>query len=112
MKHINTIFDIRSDQEFNALALEIFNWQHQNNAVYRRFCDLLQTDVSRINTLKQIPFLPIEFFKTHDVVTGEFEPETIFLSSGTTAQTPSRHLVKDLELYRESYTKGFERMYG
>ena len=105
------IFSTR-DIGFEARALEVFQFQLKNNAVYGAFVKALGTDTSRVTALAQIPFLPVRFFKYMEVKTGEFEPEAVFESSGTTGMISSRHLVKDLSLYRESFTRGFELFYG
>jgi len=105
------IFSTR-DIGFEARALEVFQFQLKNNAVYGAFVKALGTDTSRVTALAQIPFLPVRFFKSMEVKTGEFEPEAVFESSGTTGMISSRHLVKDLSLYRESFTRGFELFYG
>lgn len=104
------IFSTR-DIGFEARALEVFQFQLKNNAVYGAFVKALGTDTSRVTALAQIPFLPVRF-KSMEVKTGEFEPEVVFESSGTTGMISSRHLVKDLSLYRESFTRGFELFYG
>ncbi|MEN9571078.1 MAG: hypothetical protein RL172_2309 [Bacteroidota bacterium] len=101
-----------SAAEFTSLALQTFRYQHQHNAVYRSYCDVLKIDSSRIQTLTDIPFLPISFFKTHSVQVGNFVPEAIFESSGTTQTIPSRHTVKSLALYQRSFTEGFKHYYG
>ena len=98
--------------DFTGLALDIFHLQYENNKLYRAFTDSLGIDRNAVDTIQKIPFLPIGFFKTHAVQTGLFEPEIIFESSGTSQATPSRHLVKDLSLYRRSFMLGFERRYG
>jgi hypothetical protein len=72
----------------------------------------LGTDVASVRAIEQIPFLPVRFFKTHSIQTGAFEPNMIFESSGTTSTTNSRHLVKDIAIYEESFTRGFELFYG
>ncbi len=100
------------ESDFEALALEIFQYQLNNNAVYGAFVKALGTDTSRVDSITRIPFLPVRFFKSLEVKTGEFEPEAVFESSGTTGMISSRHLVKDLSLYRESFTRGFELLYG
>ncbi len=97
---------------FNELAVELFNYQYQNNTVYRQYCDALKTNVESVHSIKKIPFLPISFFKTHTVKTGEFETDTIFESSGTTQSVNSKHFVKDIELYRQSFTTCFKKFYG
>ena len=105
------IFSTR-DIGFEARALEIFQFQLKNNAVYGAFVKALGTDTSRVDSITRIPFLPVRFFKSLEVKTGEFEPEAVFESSGTTGMISSRHMVKDLSLYRESFTRGFELFYG
>ncbi|MBS1764780.1 MAG: acyl transferase [Bacteroidetes bacterium] len=106
-------FDIfRDDFCFETTALEIFRLQYENNEVYRRYVQLLGVQPENITQLYQIPFLPVRFFKSHKVVTGNRTPEIIFTSSGTTGQITSKHYVSNLALYRESLTKGFELFYG
>ena len=97
---------------FNELAIALFNYQHQKNTIYRKFCDSLHIDAAKIDSIKKIPFLPISFFKTYEVKTGEFETDTIFESSGTTQAVASKHFVKDIDLYRKSFTACFEKFYG
>lgn len=97
---------------FNVFALDVFHFQYKHNSLYRQYADALHTDVAAIRLVSQVPFLPIRFFKTHPVVTGNFTPQAVFESSGTTGSTNSRHLVKDVELYRSSFIKAFERAYG
>ena len=80
--------------------------------VYQEFCDLLKTNVQKVKTLQQIPFLPIQFFKSHTVVSNNEAPQAIFTSSGTTGMTTSQHLVTDVSLYEESYRRGFSQFYG
>jgi len=105
------IFSI-TDQGFEQLALEIFRFQYLNNPVYKAYVDILNLDLERINTLSQIPFLPIRFFKSHSIKTTEFEPGVIFESSGTTRMLNSRHFVKEAEVYSQSFLKCFELFYG
>ena len=106
-----SIFAAQLDN-FNGLALALFNYQYQNNTIYRQFCDSLQINAAAINSIKKIPFLPISFFKTHAVKTGEFETDTVFESSGTTQTITSKHFVKDIELCRKSFNTCFEKFYG
>ena len=108
----NHIFNISSKQEFNDISLKIFNYQYTNNLVYHQFCNHLKVNPSKITTIHQIPFLPIEFFKTHVIKTGEFVEEQLFLSSGTTGQNQSKHYVKDITLYEKSYHQAFQQFYG
>jgi hypothetical protein len=98
--------------EFFQNALELFQFQYRENSLYRAYADLTHRTPARVSQLHQIPFLPVSFFKTASVKTGDFEPEIIFESSGTTGQITARHSVRDLGIYRESFVKGFEFFYG
>jgi phenylacetate-coenzyme A ligase PaaK-like adenylate-forming protein len=120
------IFSISSKKQFEKIALKVFRFQYNNNLVYREFCEFLKTDVHKVKSLAQIPFLPIQFFKSHIVISNENPVQETFTSSGTTsplapkggesdeklAPITSRHLVTDLSLYEESYRKGFSQFYG
>lgn len=106
------IFTISTQKQFEKIALKIFRFQYENNAVYKEFCDFLKTDVQQVKSLQQIPFLPIQFFKSHQVVSNTHPIQTTFSSSGTTGMITSKHLVTDLSLYEESYRKGFAQFYG
>ena len=106
------IFNIKTEQDFHTLALDIFNFQFENNPVYRSFCDLLYIHPSDIKTVEAIPFLPIQFFKSHEVLSSQKDEQTTFTSSGTTGSTTSKHIVTDLDIYKTSFTKGFEQFYG
>ena len=106
------VFEDHTPDSFNALALEIFRFQAEENPVYKQYLQHLGTDVSSISDHNEIPFLPIGFFKTRKVVSGIFTEEIQFSSSGTTGMQASKHYVKDLEIYRESFLKGFKRVYG
>ena len=97
---------------FEEIALQLFEFQYTHNLVYKQFVDYLKINVSNVQTVQQIPFLPIEFFKTHRIISGNAEPQKIFESSGTTGQITSKHMVVDLKLYEESFEKGFEQFYG
>ena len=105
-------FSIQSEKDFETIALKLFKEQIQYNSVYKEFCSYLNINEQKVQTLKEIPFLPIEFFKTHQVKTKEFTPEMTFLSSGTTGQQQSRHYVKDLKVYKDSFIRTFEEAYG
>ncbi len=97
---------------FDELALEIFHYQANYNRLYADYIRLLHINPESVTKVAQIPFLPIQFFKTHDIQTGKWEAETIFTSSGTTGQTTSRHLVRDLDFYLRNTRRGFEYFYG
>jgi phenylacetate-coenzyme A ligase PaaK-like adenylate-forming protein len=108
----NDIFTISSQKQFEKTALKVFRFQHENNKVYRDFCDFLKVNPQQVKSLQQIPFLPIQFFKSHDVVSNNDPVQVTFTSSGTTGMITSRHLVTDVTLYEESYRKGFSEFYG
>lgn len=95
-----------------ALVPELFRFQYLTNSLYRAYVDALKINPANVQEISQIPFLPIQFFKTHRVVCGEFEPQVVFESSGTTQTLNSRHLVKDTAIYTRSFMEAFRRFYG
>ncbi len=111
MVNTNAIFSV-TNKDFQDLALQIFKFQFQNNRVYRSFCHLLNIHPSDVTCLTDIPFLPIQFYKTHTVLSTENSIKTTFTSSGTTGSTTSKHYVSDLNIYEKSFTAGFEHFYG
>ncbi|MFC6877317.1 LuxE/PaaK family acyltransferase [Flavobacterium myungsuense] len=106
------IFTISSQKQFEKTALKVFRFQYDNNQVYREFCQLIKTEKQDVKTLQQIPFLPIQFFKSHAVVSSTNPIQETFTSSGTTGMVTSKHLVTDVSIYEESYRKGFSQFYG
>ncbi|TRX21219.1 acyl transferase [Flavobacterium franklandianum] len=106
------IFSISSLKQFEKIALKVFRFQYENNVVYREFCDFLKTNTQKVKSLEQIPFLPIQFFKSHTVVSNENPIQKTFTSSGTTGMATSNHFITDVSLYEESYRKGFSQFYG
>jgi len=109
---IEGLFRIQDASEFEALALELFFNQAEYNKVYATYLDMLKIQVESIHEFDDIPFLPIEFFKSHQVVTGSWTPEAVFHSSGTSSDVVSKHQVKELSVYRNSFTSGFKEAYG
>tara|TARA_B100000795_G_scaffold199818_1_gene153665 strand:- start:25 stop:999 length:975 start_codon:yes stop_codon:yes gene_type:complete len=107
-----TIFNIKSEAQFTEIALAVFKHQFKNNKVYRSFCDLLFVHPSSVSNIEEIPFLPIQFFKSRNVLSSLDEIQETFTSSGTTGTRTSKHLVTDINLYKESYLKGFTHFYG
>lgn len=107
-----SVFNIQSINEFKQLALEIFQFQAENNEVYKTFLSHLKIDISSVNSISNIPFLPIQFFKSHQIVASQKPVQQTFLSSGTTGMQQSKHMVTDLAIYEESFRKGFEYFYG
>ena len=94
------------------MALKVFRFQYENNLVYQAFCDFLKVDKQSVKSLEQIPFLPIQFFKSHDVVANTDDIQETFTSSGTTGMITSKHLVTDVSLYEQSYRNAFSEFYG
>lgn len=108
---IKSIFSIRTEDDFNSCALEVFNYQYLNNSVYKTYCDLLKVSPSSVTTLKEIPFLPIQFFKTYNLISGTQKATHIFESSGTTGSVTSKHYVTNIGIYEESFKKGIKAFY-
>ncbi len=112
MKHyINNIFKIKSDADFEKLSLQAFHYQHKSNPVYRKYCDYLNIDSSKVQSIRDIPFLPVEFFKSQNIITENKKAEVVFTSSGTTGMQTSRHLVADTQLYDRSFMFCFNYFY-
>lgn len=109
--HFN-LFNKFTPEDFEPRALEIFRFQYANNPLYRQYADTLGVDPAGVARLADIPFLPVGFFKTGAVTTTDFIPETVFTSSGTTGMVSSRHEIKDLGLYRQSFRAAFTHFYG
>ncbi|MEQ8471682.1 MAG: acyl transferase [Marinoscillum sp.] len=105
------IFFIQPSQ-LDQLVLEVFEYQYQNNSIYRAFCQHLNKHPENISNVMDIPFLPIELFKTKKVVTGSFEAEKIFKSSGTTGIQRSTHHIKNVSFYHHLAKVAFEGLYG
>ncbi len=106
---INDIFET-TGAGFYENALRVFQYQKQHNAVYADWIAALpETEEQGLHAFR---YLPVNFFKTHRVACGDFEPQIIFTSSGTTGMETSKHFVKDVELYQTSFTKGFDFFYG
>ena len=106
------VFSIKSRQEFDSIALEIFRHQALNCPVYRQFIEGLKIDPFSIYDIAKIPFLPVECFKNHTIISSPDAPVVTFTSSGTTGATTSRHAVTDVSWYRESFRRTFKIFYG
>ena len=102
---------IDSEKSFEKLSLELFNFHHRENENYRNFCDNINIDLSKINCIEKIPFLPIVLFKNKKISIKNINHEIIFKSSGT-GGLKSKHFIKDLELYNKSIEECFKNFYG
>lgn len=107
---VNNIFD--EHVAFDEKMKQVWSYQYENNKIYKEWCSFMKSNAQRTQLFANLPFLPISFFKTHKVVSGEFIPKAIFESSGTTTTINSRHFVKDISLYTKSFMQCFEMFYG
>lgn len=98
--------------DFEKTALEVFRFQYENNPLYADYAKKVNKTPDQVTALIDIPFMPIRFFKSHEIKTTTFNTELFFESSGTTGTLNSRHFIKDISLYEESFLKGFEQFYG
>ena len=110
--NISSLFRSHSDAEFEQLCVNTFHHQYQNIEVYKAFVDALNINIENINSLQSIPFMPIEFFKTFDILKRESSYDAVFMSSGTTGMQRSRHFIKDINVYKESFMATFKMFYG
>lgn len=106
------IFSIKTAEDFERLALQVFLHQYEHTPVYKEFCDFLKVIPSTIKKVEDIPFLPIQFFKSHRVISEGVSAAITFASSGTTGRITSKHHVSDLRLYEKSFSEAFQKTYG
>nr|MBC7612711.1 acyl transferase [Pseudopedobacter sp.] len=106
------IFNISNEDEFNHICLDVFKLQFNTVLVYHDFVSALNSNPDKITNYKDIPFLPVEFFKSHKVIEDHAFADVVFSSSGTTGTQTSKHYVQDVQIYEDSYLNGFEHFYG
>jgi hypothetical protein len=109
---VHLSFDLFTAHDFMPLAKDIWAYQRQHNAVCHFFMEHLGQLLNEPSSPEQFTFLPIRFFKTHPVVCGKDIPADYFESSGTTGQIRSRHYIRDVQVYEQSFLRGFERQFG
>lgn len=110
---LSQFLDKIDEVNFENAALELFRFQYDNNALFKRFADALGRNKDRVNDIRSIPFLPVSFFKTYQVVSGQLgRYPLVFESSGTTGDIPSRHYIKSEKIYEQALLKGFHEFYG
>ncbi len=107
----STLFKI-DDHNFNDQALELFDFQYNQNPLYQNFCQSLGRNPKNVRHIDRIPFLPIDMFKNHVVKSGAWKPQKVFLSSGTTNNNRSQHHIRDLTWYQLVSRRAFELVYG
>lgn len=106
------IFAIETDRQFRRAAMALFRFQAERCAPYREYIGLLGVRADRVRRVEDIPFLPIELFKTHNIYCGEGEPQIVFTSSATTGMVQSRHPMADVSIYERDFEASFRRFYG
>lgn len=103
---------LHSRQDFEASAIALYRYQYEHNTLYRAYNEALHIRPEQVQSMVQIPFLPISFFKSHQVQSNASLPiAKIFDSSGTTGMTPSKHYVHDIGLYDAVSLAGFKQFY-
>jgi phenylacetate-coenzyme A ligase PaaK-like adenylate-forming protein len=111
-EYFDRLINIGNESDFETLALKVFHYQYQHNQVYSEFVNQLGVVPDKVQTIREIPFLPIEFFKDKIVLTGTDKYQRIFTSSGTTGGELSQHYIKDVSFYEKVFTKIFSEFYG
>jgi len=106
------IFNNLNSDEFSELAITLFHYQYQNCSIYKEYVDYLNIAIEDIHHLTQIPFMPIQFFKHHLIISSNNDPKICFESSATTGSIVSKHFVCSPDIYIESFTRGFELHFG
>lgn len=111
-KPINYIKGI-NEASFEDIALQLFIYQYHNNSIYRDYVNALKINPEHVDSILKVPFLPVSFYKTHEVVSGNIHNDALlFESSSTTSDTPAKHYVIDRKLYEYSLLRGFNEFYG
>lgn len=111
MELVDQLFSISNEKQFESIALKVFQWQSSQVGIYSDFLRNLRINPNTIQSTKEIPFLPIEFFKSHTINLGT-KIDLQFQSSGTTGLTTSTHFIAEKSIYKQSFLTGFKRFYG
>ena len=112
MTNWTDFLEIKTEDDFNQHCLETYHFQLQHCQVYRDYVSLIGKEKNQVQHYTDIPFLPIEFFKTQKVLAAGMDPQIVFSSSGTTGMITSKHLVADVGIYERTFRKIFEDFYG
>ena len=105
-------YEITSDYEFEKACFDLLKIHYDLNPVYRSYCNLINKSPESINSIREIPFLPISFFRNHQIKIFSEKPKLVFKSSGTTNNNLSKHFLKNDINYKKSFSKSFELFYG
>lgn len=106
------IFNINHEDDFKSLSIDLFHHQYAHCKIYKEFIDYLNIDPKKVTTIEEIPFLPIQFFKNHFIISSYLNPKLCFESSATTGSKVSKHYVCSPEIYTESFSRHFESSFG
>ncbi|WP_121964339.1 acyl transferase [Myroides sp. N17-2] len=106
------IIQIQTKKDFHRVAMKVFRFQYEYNPIYQQFCNLLNKTPEQVKTITDVPFLPIEFFKSRDILSSTDPIQITFTSSGTTGMITSKHHVTDLAYYEYSFRAAFSHFYG
>lgn len=105
------IFRAHSNAEFEKIALVLFEFHYTKNEIYRKYCDLIKVNPTEVNCIDKIPFLPIQFFKSHSVLIQNLKPIFTFTSSGTSGPNTSHHHVPKIDIYEKSFVQSFRHFF-
>ncbi|MEO5907493.1 MAG: acyl transferase, partial [Saprospiraceae bacterium] len=108
---LNRIYDI-NEKTFGTVATDVWRYQYYRNGLYRSYCHLIGKTIESVTSIEEIPFLPIAMFREHDIQSGDWVPEKIFRSSGTTGAVQSKHLVRHLTHYHQNAWTCFSSLFG
>ena len=109
---IERIFSITTQEQFQSVAMDVFHFQAEHCAVYAQYLRLIGVEPASVTRIEDIPMLPIELFKSHDIYSAATPPQVVFTSSATTGMSVSRHMVADLAIYERDFTQSFRLFYG
>ncbi len=112
MKKNAKFFEIKTNKEFNDFAMKTFHFQYRSNLIYKKYCDLIGINLDRVNSIEDIPYLPIIFFKKNKIKSFKGKSKLYFTSSGTTSKNLSTHHLNKIENYKESFNRCFKSFYG
>jgi phenylacetate-coenzyme A ligase PaaK-like adenylate-forming protein len=106
------IFALHDLPGFRETALEVFRYQSSCNPLYKEFINGLRCNPASVKSPEEIPFLPVEFFRNREVISGNNPVQIVFKSSSTSGSIPGSHFVTDLQIYEKSFARAFGIFYG